>query len=70
MTKIKPNLPPKIKLVSPYGLLTTPSNGKIINGTIGIVIKYSTVEKCDVLFNDEIDTVKVPCHWITEESDE
>jgi hypothetical protein len=70
MSKIKPNLPPKIKLNASYGFLTTPGNGKILNGTIGTVIKYSTTEKCDILFDGEIDTVKVPCHWITEVSDE
>jgi len=57
---------PMVELNSPYGFLTTAGSGRIYNGRVGVVKKYSTSEKCEVIFEGENEEVKVPCHWITE----
>lgn len=51
-------------LDSPYGALKTPGGGSIENGRQGTIIKHSTTEKCDVLFDEELNQIKVPCHWL------
>ena len=60
----------RIKLKSPYGYLTTVGNGKIVNGSNGLIIEYNAQNKYEVLFDGYNETVRVPCHWIEFESDE
>ena len=57
----------QIILDSSYGGISTVGGGWIENGRKGVVITFSTVEKCDILFEGELSSIKVPCHWFNVE---
>lgn len=57
-------------LDSPYGYLTTPGGGKILNESVGRVVSpYIPGRGISVIFNGFFSAVDVPAHWLKTESE-